>query len=177
MTDQGDAEREALKEPAGDEDYCVDCQGTGSAGLADDAPCPYCRPADARAWAERHPTLVFDGDHVHAEPADERYAEGNVYDPAEDADSELVGNPAEEDPSADDPPADAVDDIHAALALEVASDDEIDWLLTWTNDARLRDIAEAERNTRAVERAAAEAQRYLDANEGGWAPPNTEQPE
>jgi hypothetical protein len=158
---QADLEREARKEPDGSEDYCTDCKGKGLTftDVGQAAPCPYCRPADARKWAD-----------------------ACEYDPREDADSELVGNPPEEPVGVEEliaipraaGPETPADDVRDVLALEEATDDELAWLLTWAENARLRGLVEAERNTRAVERAAAEAQRYLDANEGGWALPNRE---
>lgn len=135
---------------------CADCAGTGQAAHVQGSPCPYCRPAAAREWAA-------------AQPLD--------YDPREDADSELVGNPAEEDESVWDGRSLPMTDVAAVLALETMGDEALDWLTAWSTNERLRELVDAERNTRAVERAAAEAQRYLDANEGGWALPNQETPE
>lgn len=58
-------------------DTCTNCRGTGSILFGSHpAPCPYCRPTAARRWSE-------------CQPSD--------YDPREDADSELVGNPPEEE--------------------------------------------------------------------------------
>jgi hypothetical protein len=177
--DQGDAEKDAAKEPTGDEGpECPRCHHRHTARLRDGlAECFNCQAAFTPATSAGGQVVrnadgswrTFgwgDGDHVD-------------YDPAEDADSELVGNLPEEDPSADDVPTErrSERDIEFALRLEPMPDDDVEWLLTWVRDERLRRLAEVELNTRAVERAASEAQKYLDANEGGWALPNQETPE
>lgn len=65
---------------------CSNCEGRGEIELPSGqaAPCPYCRPAAAREWSQRQPMPLIG------------------YDPAEDADSELVPNPPEEAPGSED---------------------------------------------------------------------------
>jgi hypothetical protein len=59
-----------------------------------------------------------------------------------------------------------------AIALESMGQYEVDWILEMTHDERLRDLAQAEADTRAVERAVAESTRLLEAIE--WGQPLTE---
>jgi len=150
---------------------CGVCRGAGTVrgegGEA--APCPYCRPEASRRHLDD-------------------------YDPAEDSDSELVGNPLEEedlrgeevtftmawDDSLNEKrqrELQATYDVAFVLGLEAMSDEALATLLTHAKEGHTRELAQAEQDTRAVERAAIDAQRYLDAHEGGWAPPNVELPE
>ena len=93
------------------------------------------------------------------------------YDPAEDADSELGPDREEEDRR---PMWQAQVDVAFVLGLEEMSDEALATLLTHAKEGWTRELAQAEQDTRAVERAAVDAQRYLDAHEGGWAGPNVE---